>query len=259
MVRREIIKPNAKEYVEKYFADRLKSEGFVCPDDESLNWYRIQNDKIVNSIVFHFAFSAAPWIMEMGHGFYPLFERNAYVKTGREPKDIVGIEHREDRQLYDRRSGVPMPVLTNLPVIVPPNGGNGIYMLENSILPLMEKATSIEACYQIHKNLRLEYPLNNFADKFRSVGSIFIDEAIYVNDTRLIPCFMDTVNFAVMECNRRHEKNPLSKKTAQDLEDWQLRKAALTEGRREEYLQILDDRLHQNLLHMRKLLNKSTD
>lgn len=255
-------RPDAKAYIDKYFAKKLQSEGFVCPDNKSLCWYRIQNNSIINSVIFFFMFSSAPWVMLMGYNFHPLFQMPPNTKNALYPDRPLVEETLEEVPLFDVQSagiGGSLPIFTNLPVISPPDGGDGIYMLEHMILPRMERATSIETCYQLHKNRRLEQPDEHSADKFRTIGSIFIDEAIYMNDTEVFPYCADRIDNIIEWLEETCTKKPFSKATRLLLEEWRWRKAALTENRREEYLQRLNERLQSNLHDMRQFLKQSTD
>jgi len=43
MAKKHIANLHAKNYVDAVFAQSLLDDGFVCPDDKSLCWYRVTN------------------------------------------------------------------------------------------------------------------------------------------------------------------------------------------------------------------------
>lgn len=61
---------HARRYIEEVFAERLRSEGFVCADNNSFCWYRIVNEKIVNSIIFCSTWVNLPLMLSMGYGIH---------------------------------------------------------------------------------------------------------------------------------------------------------------------------------------------
>ena len=193
----------------------------------------------------------------MGHSFHPLFESPVYTKKAYFAERPFVPESLMEQFLFAAKPG-SMPMLTNRPVIVPQDGENGIYRLDRVVLPDMEKATSIEACYQLHKMHRLEGIDGEAPLKFGAIASLFIDEAIYMNDEEVFPYCIERCDTGIEMAQKDCKAKPSSKQYAKDLEAWKWRKAALTEGRREEYLQILNDRLQTNIQEFRKFLGQKS-
>ena len=69
---------HARRYIQEVFATRLRDEGFVCPDDKLLWWYRLNSDEIVNSICFFSRWTNLPLMLEIGYGIHPLFVKPYY-------------------------------------------------------------------------------------------------------------------------------------------------------------------------------------
>ncbi len=41
---------HAKMYIDAVFAETLKQEGFINPDDKSFSWYRVVNNELVHAV-----------------------------------------------------------------------------------------------------------------------------------------------------------------------------------------------------------------
>ncbi len=247
---------HVKRYVEAVFAGRLREEGFVCPDDKLLCWYRVTNDNIVNSIIFYSVWSS-PLVLFAGYSIHPLFQNPVFTASA------VFKDRPFESELFCEQALVEdYPVNSmcysnfshDIPVMVPGVGGRGIYTLDGIILPKMKQAASIEACYQMHKDSRLRGYCENVATKFRTVAGVFIDEAIYVGDSEVYPYCMESTERHIEQSQKRCAAAPHKRALREALNEWELRKAALAEGGREEYLPILNARLEANRKALQKKL-----
>lgn len=248
---------HAKRYIEEVFSEKLQNEGFASPDNQLLCWYRIRNNVIVNSIVFYSAWSNLPLMLSVGYGIHPLFHKPAYTTRLDYPRKPSDSELLREQPLIESGAINAMgyrPFSSDVQVMAPGHGGKGIYTFEGVILPKMKNATTIESCYQMHKDIRMQYKYDNLKTKFAGIASVFVDEAIYIGDTEMYPYCIESAERHIVLLNKRCATNPLSKANRESLKEWELRKSVLTEGGREEYLQILNNRLNTNVHDLRKIL-----
>lgn len=237
---------HAKRYVEEVFAESLEKEGFICPDNNSLCWYRIKNDAILNSIVFFSSWNKLPLAMSIGYAMHPLFVRPVHTTSIKFSNIPTDSERFREQPLVGNGALSYQQYSQDIKVMVPRNSGNGLYTFENVILPKMEQATSIEACYQVHKDIRLNYKYNDMFIKFKTISDVFVDEAIYVEDTEVYPYCIQSIERHIQLYQERCAAEPNVRSHQDSLKVWEQRNAAIQNGAREEYIQILKEREEAN-------------
>ena len=72
---------HAKAYIQEVFESILRAEGFQCPDDRLLCWYRIHNEEVVNSIIFYTQYPNLPLMLGIGYGIFPSFQKPFYLSN----------------------------------------------------------------------------------------------------------------------------------------------------------------------------------
>ena len=55
---------HAKKYIQAVFEERLREEGFRCPDEKLLCWYRMRSDVLYDTIVFRSSWPNVPLNIE---------------------------------------------------------------------------------------------------------------------------------------------------------------------------------------------------
>lgn len=246
---------HAGRYVQSVFENRLREEGFTCPDEKRLCWYRLNNGEIVNSIVFFSVWSNMPLMLSVGYGIHPLFQKPVYTGSVNFPKRPIEAEHFLQQPLVENRPINAMGYIRyaeDIQVMAPGCNGRGIFTFDEILLPQMNSVESVETCYLRHKNKRLNYKHDDIATKFASISDIFVDEAIWVGDTEIYPyCIARTNN--LIELYQQYCKNdPDNKRYHTELHSWELRKSALVDGTRREYLKVLEKRKLENRACMKK-------
>lgn len=246
---------HAKRYVQSVFEKRLREEGFVCPDEKLLCWYRLHNGEIVNSIVFFSVWSNMPLMLSVGYGIHPLFQKPVYTGSVNFPKRPIEAEHFLQQPLVENRPINAMGYIRyaeDIQVMAPGCDGKGIYTFDEILLPQMNSVDSVETCYLRHKNNRLNYKNDDPATKFASISDIFVDEAIWVDDTQAYPyCIHRTINL-IERYQQYCKDNPGNTSYQTALHNWELRKSALVDGTRRAYLRVLEKRKQENLAYMKK-------
>ena len=255
-----VINIHAKNYIAAVFEKRLREEGFTCPDDKLLCWYRVQGDQILNSIIFFSPWSNLPLMMDIGYGIHPLFLEPVYTNS----------VHFTKRPIDDDRF-VRQPIIENVPVDdmqysiyspeiwvdTPGHPGKGIYTLDEIILPKMQQVHSAEDAYEFHKKRRMDAQVPPFLDHERPLGVLsksFIDMALYADDKEVYPyCEKESNKFASWY-REKVLRNPGKKELAKQADEWEALLTAFTEEGREVYLKQLELRKQENIRHLRKKL-----
>lgn len=245
---------HTKRYVQAVFEKRLREEGFVCPDDKLLCWYRIKDETIVNSIIFYSAWSNMPVMLSIGYGIYPLFHKPPYTNGVNFPQGCYGQEeftHQPIVENYPISNMAYTPFSDGIWVCAPGHDGKGIYTFDSVLLPKMDAITTIESCYQRHKAIR-ESKNYDRPVRYNSVSDTFVDEAIYMDDRDVYPYFENSIERHIAWFQKCYAEKTDKKKYQQELQKWELRKSALLEGAREDYLHILERNRIENLAYMKK-------
>ena len=92
----------ARRYVEEIWAERLREEGFVCPDDKLLCWYRIINKEIVHFLCFATNHSSIPVWLDVRWGAYPLFVQPYYIQNVHNISTPLVFDMSEEIPIYEK-------------------------------------------------------------------------------------------------------------------------------------------------------------
>lgn len=240
---------HAKGYIDSVFVKRLQEEGFICPDDRHLCWYRINGD-IVNSIIFYSSWTQMPIYLEVGYGIHPLFQKPAYTTNVNYHKRPIENELLCGQPLVENCPVNEMRYTcysSDIQVYAPGRDGRGLYTLEGVIFPKMEHVDTIKACYHLHKQWYMGLHHENPAIKFSGLSAVFIDEVIYVGDTDMFPYCRKRIENVIKLRQKNCLDNPDNKEYQIALREWEQRRAALFDGKREKYCEILDKRKKDNI------------
>ena len=245
---------HAKKYIQAVFEERLREEGFRCPDDKLLCWYRMRNDFLYDTIVFHTQWSNTPLSIEILYEVAPLYFQ---------PLRIHGVQYNESthmrldcRKHTSNREAGSINEMTftafapDIPVFAPLHGGRGIYAFDEIILPEINRINTIEECYQAHK--AAQYRKKDGSIDLLSASREFIAEAIYEEDNEMYPQCRNRILFALHMYERLVENKPNNQELPLMLEEWDQLYDALFEDGRAEFLEILEQRKTKT----RKLLTK---
>lgn len=236
---------HAKNYIQAVFADRLRAEGFVCPDEKLLYWYRIVNKELVHSVCFYSQWSNLPLTLGIAYSVHPLFEPpfhsgDVYIS------DPYG-DHFYSMQIKEAGPKHHFASYSDEAfVFAPVENGRGLYTLEQMILPQLNPVETMEQCYRFH--LAKARELN------RGFSPTIIDEAIYLNDTASFSKCQLAVNRLMRIYQGYCEKFPTKKIYKDTLVQLKLQNRALSENAREELLLSLEQRKQQNIKWLNKKL-----
>lgn len=248
-----IINIHTKRYVQEVFEARLREEGFVCPDDKYLCWYRVKNNEILNSIIFCSNWPEMPLLLDIRYEAAPLFIDPIYIQNVNYNTTL--FVRRDSFRCQTIREAEPS---TNAPysadswVMAPVDGGRGVYTFDEILLPLFEKTVSIADCYSIHKQYHIDKNKQWGGRLFSDASWEFIDEAIYLGDSEIYPYCRARIEYSVNLCKAVLAKKPNNQQVQDALQHWQQLHVALFDDAREEYLGILERRKEEITKKLRK-------
>ena len=233
-----------KRYIEDVFAERLRLEGFACPDDKLLCWYRVVNKEIIQSVCFFSRWSNIPVMLEIAYGIHPLFLRPVSsndVFFSKPPYDerfyTVGITEGGKRQFA--------PYTEDISVYAPTAEGRGIWTLTDVLMPQFNSVQTFEECYRFNQRMAEQ--------RYRSFSSTVIDEAIYLDDEDAYSECRAALDVLIPRFAVLCENYPNKKELQEELLQLQLQKQALCEGKREDYLNRLEQKKQKNIAILLKM------
>lgn len=253
---KQLINIHVKRYVEAVFEKRLREEGFTSPNDKNLCWYRV-NGELINSIIFYSCWSSLPVNLDIGYGIHPLFQKPAYTTSAVYPQRPLDSDILCGQLLVENCPVNAMGLTcysSDIQVYAPGRDGRGAYTLDGIILPEMNSARSIEDCYMLHKQRYIADNRRHPATQFTNLSAVFIDEALYVDDSDVYPYCAQRIEDIIELYQRYCLEKPDQKEYRMNLQEWEERRTALFDGGRKEYLGILERRRDTNLNYLRKKL-----
>lgn len=250
---------HAKKYISAVFEQRLRAEGFLCPDNKLLCWYRIRNQEILDTVIFCSNHNALPLFMEIRYEVTPLFIDPIYIKNvnwnmgTHDRTDIIrstGIFEAEEgfqRDTYARFSD-------EIWVFAPQRGAHGLRTLEKVILPYFSEIQTVFDCYATCRRVHLDDAAARGYRPFRWASCEFIDMALYSDDRAVYPQCINRVNDALKMYKDLVYMKPNDSVLQKKLKHWEQLGAALSSESPEDYLSVLAERERRNLLYLEKLL-----
>jgi len=254
-----LVNIHTKNYVAEVFEQQLREAGFACPDDKLLCWYRIRNGALLDTVVFYSKYTAIPVLLWIYYEVSPFFIEPYYPRSAYQSFDL--FVRRDCFRATPPEEGANVsptqaPYSDDILVYAAAYGNRGLYTLTDVILPYFDSVQTVEECYYSHK----EGPYyKDTSLEFNSASREFAEEAIYNGDAELYPDLLARANYSVNLFEKLTLSKPNKKEYEQALQHWQQIRAVLTEGNREEYLQILNQRAQKNVEFMRKRLGLSID
>lgn len=259
----KLLHSHIRNYIQAVFADCLLREGFRCVSDDMLSWYRIRGT-IVNSLSFFTLLNRIPVELKIAYGIHPLFAPPYFIN-----KAFISNYPLNDETFSIRfiTEDVPVNSMNYSPfaedalVYAPGNAGRGIYTLEGIILPQMDGVTTISDCYLFHKKRYLDYSLRplereylkihpNISEleiRLKTVSDLFIEEAIYENDSELLPYLQILIDERISAESQILALQPQNTQSIHILHQYKIMANVIANKEISEYRNALDQRLKRNL------------
>lgn len=240
---------HAKMYIDAVFADTLKQEGFINPDDKSFSWYRVVNNELVHAVYFHATWPNLPLMgMMIESRVFPLFYKPYYYSTiysGFSNRHI-GYRVMSIEDLPDEHGHTCMaPYSHEIQVMACTSGKHGLYTLETNVLPWFQKAMTQTEYYQAVSN------------EFMSLkGDHFFRQAVLSDAAALAMCYGD--NNIISECSAYLDEFLPEYLQSEVIEDkYKIQrlaeKSALDGTTRDEFLANLEIQKQKNIKWLKKM------
>lgn len=252
---KQYINSQAKLYIQAVFEKRLREEGFVCPDDKLLCWYRVVNHEIVNSIIFYTAWSDLPLMLSIGCGIFPLFVEPIFTKSvlfaKRPINDIERFRNTPIVENYPINTMAYCRFSDDVAVDAPLHDGRGIYTFDSLILPEMDSITTVDAAFMHHKQKRAERNTHS-TNQLGIISNTFADMALYLGAEEVYPECQAGADTAIYLYEDLSTKRPLNPDQTRDLQHWYKIRSAFDHGGRNSYLRTLENQKEVNIHHLKK-------
>lgn len=242
------IKEHVKKYVCAVFQDRLIAEGFCS--DNGFNWYRIVNNEVIHGIYFYSSYSMLPAALNIGYGCHPMFiaphissDPYLYCRPGDEVIYPGKLNMKAANKIYSM----------DAMVFCPDDEFKGLDLLD-AVLSDIDGCKTASDCYALHKQWKDSQIQNQ---EFVIVSPSFLDEVVYFNDRQLYPMCVKWIQERIMVLRDAKEQSALWKGDEAELRDLEILERAIVQGKREEHLQLLEQRLEKNRKKMQKIMQNS--
>lgn len=240
--------PNKKAcmqiWARTYFADHLREKGFVSWRGEDLSWYKLVNNEVLLTV---YLFNVMPyWLMEpcLGYGTHAPFIRPAMPEKIKLP-DCGGFNTEQHSVMFFDTPKITMS--DDIPIMYTATPDGGYRKFEETIWPMMSRIQTLEDAYQPFRKQYVEsneernrkYP--ECAGNFPVATLGFMDEAIWLNDKEMMDYCANDLKIFYNGSYHRKERPRIEKQMD-----------AVYYGKREEYLQYLQQRREKILRKLQK-------
>jgi hypothetical protein len=243
----------ARRYVEEIWAERLREEGFICPDDKLLCWYRVVNKEIVHFICFTTNHSSIPVWLDVVWGAYPLFVQPYYIQNVCNTSTPLVFDMSGWTPIHEK--GVSTKWFRDdIPAYVPTGGTCGLWLLDERILPWLSRSQTETSCYQTHMSNLLSH--TDVIENGRYVGNISPDlvaYAIYKEDLSTYPDWLEKATHYIERLSQNCLNKPTNQQFRHSLQEWTDMLNVLQGGDREEFILQLEHRKQKTLNWLKKM------
>ena len=257
---RALLNEHTRRYIEEIWADRLRQEGFTCPDDKLLCWYRVVNQEICQFLLFFTAHGQLPVFLEACYGSWPLWEQPPYLRTVYCPLYPASCADCRCSLIVESQNSSMAIYSAESYVFVEARGGKGVLMLDNAMLPFWNETGTLEKRFA-HRKKEIELELIDVMKEISPseitymniVSPLHSEMAILFNDENTYPMSIKEAD-AYINCYEKYENSEkcpsyILKKLKQR---WYM-KSVLEEGRRDEFLLHLEQRKQKTIKWLQKM------
>lgn len=226
-------------WAKKYFYHKLTDQGFVSFQDKGLSWYKVIDQSIIQT-VYLFSGTASMLIPELGFGCHPLF-----IPAPLPQKLVVSGYGRDDVIMSICRFPLPKICYSDSIILQAKSPGAGAELLDEIVFPQLSQIHSIADAYNIHR-----YSNQKRIERFLSEKSWadysgwatcreFMDELIYMSD-------WDMLKYCDRDLSLSLCINDKDRKRVQE------QRAAIYDGKRDEFLAMLEKRKKRFITQLEK-------
>lgn len=255
---------HTQRYIREVMADLLRAEGFVSRKGEDINWYRVVNNEVIQSVYFTTRHTALPAFLDIGYGSHPFFIPPVfskgpylYAEPGYEQicdiipeliPDSTPYGYRRSQILKTSNAAYRIP---DALIMCPADDRKGSDILEQVLLMLERMQTPLD-CYYIHKAMRQKQIDNR---RWLTMSPYFVDEVVYWDDEPLYSYCREYILGMIDVLERAEQTGRFFRKADKErLEELKILRELIFEGNRDSYLL----RLKEREVQIRRLLERNT-
>lgn len=242
---------HTRRYVEEIWAKQLGNEGFICPDEKLLCWYRTINQEIIHYLIFYTDYSGIPVELEVSFGACPIFVQPDYIRNVCTSGRPFRYGYAAERRLIENEVNCYGCYSDSIWVQVPMMGGKGGRMLSETILPFLDTAQTIDDCYRAMKQDYLNPRNNPFAGAL--VSDTFVEMALYFDDKEVEALCDITADRQIRGANEWLQAQPNNQRFQKELQRWMYLKQVINDRNRRGFLQNLEQRKQKTIKWLEKM------
>lgn len=257
-----ILFEHVQRFVQEVFADQLRKAGFVSYKGEDINWYRLVNGDVLQTVYFYTRHKPLPAAVEIGYGCHPLFvpplfQKGPYLHA--EPgyeRSFHGIPEIVPGGHTDGMMGTVLIGSSNYPYRIPDilvdcpkdNPKEFGQSILNQIFKVQEHIQTPRECYEAHKKWNQKYGSS------LTMSPYFADEAVFWADTTIYPHLMDEylVPFIALLESAEQSGRYYRREDAEHLKMLRILKDVIVNGKRDEHLLRLQEQEERTIRMLEK-------
>lgn len=240
-----------RRYVEEIWAKNLRSEGFACPDEKLLCWYRIINKEIIHYLIFYTDSSRIPVDLKISFGACPVFVQPDYIRNVYTPGRPFRYGYAAEQWIREEKSNCFGCYSDSIWVQVPTTGKRGGLMLNETILPFLSAACTMEECYRAMKQIYVSPRNNPFAGAL--ISATFVEMALYFQDKEIEALCDSTADRQIRIAEEWLQAQPKNQQDQKKLQQWTYLKEAINKTDYDAFLQTLEKRKQKNIKWLKKM------
>jgi hypothetical protein len=227
-------------------ADQLRKNGFVSNGGNDIQWFKLVEHEVIQSVYFYTRHPRLPMEMELGYGCHPAFlcphfSNNPVIRI------MPGYELLYPRYLISKSHNRPF-YREDILVTCPADEHCGRDLLE-SVFPVLDACKTLESCYELHKSW-LSGAIKN--GSIHAASPEFVDEVLYWDDKKLFPYCLAYVQLTIRNLERARASASLSRRLQAELDYLHYLETILCNGDRKTHLDLLRNRKQRNLSLLKK-------
>lgn len=255
-----IINEHAQSYIRAVMADHLRQKGYVGKDGKDLQWYRVVNGNVLQTVYFYTRWAALPMFMAIGYGCHPLFIAPEYPKGIHMPTMLRSLEAVNPGRQLAKQNGNSI-YAANAAITCPNDSFKGADILQ-SILDQLDGIRTVEQCYAVHKQRYLkaaELLDLHKEDMFQNISTDFMDEVVFFGDQELYPYCAARIIKELARYEKAQETRKLWNVEKYELNALRHLKVAIIDQNRDEHLAYLQLRQEENIRQLKRKVKGCID
>ena len=223
----------------RYFYDKLTEQGFVSHQDKGLSWYKVIDNAILQTVYLYGDSFMMPSLV-LGYGCHPLFIQAPLPHKLRE-----SLPPYDETIQSVHKFNTPKVMYADSTINFPMTPEGGAELVDEIVFPHFAKLRTEEDAYRAHRDA-VKSRLDEFLSRKSlaeyngwAVDKDFVDEVIYMDDREMLEYCTHDLELSLYwrEKDRKRVEE---------------QRAAVYEGKRDEFLLMLEKRKRRFVKRLEK-------